>query len=321
MPIPLRLTTPGHDSCGYRTISADTCAPGARPARDAGVITRARGPSRPGDSHGHRSHLGGARCQWSELWVPYYGAPMGFPARVGVVIPAHNEQDLLPACLAAVLTAARGVTLPVDVVVVLDACTDNSARTAAAFSRPDLPGVTLTTMSVSHRSVGAARRDGAAELLREHHDASMWLATTDADSTVPEQWLYAQLQHARAGATVVAGTVAVADWGEHPAAVRCRAERDYTAAGAHRHIHGANLSFTAAAYLRAGGFPSRPFDEDVGLLRAFLDNGETVVWAQDLAVITSARRTARAPYGFSSYLRGLHPDLAPVHEDRGLTVW
>ena len=56
---------------------------------------------------------------------------MGFPARICVLVPAHNEQDLLPACLAAVLTAARGVTLPVDIVVVLDACTDNSARTAA----------------------------------------------------------------------------------------------------------------------------------------------------------------------------------------------
>ena len=31
----------------------------------------------------------------------------------GVVIPAHNEQDLLPACLAAVRHAARQVSVPV----------------------------------------------------------------------------------------------------------------------------------------------------------------------------------------------------------------
>lgn len=192
-------------------------------------------------------------------------SPMEFPAWVGVVIPAHNEQDLLPACLAAVLTAARGVALPVDVVVVLDACTANSARTTAAFTRHDPPGVTLTTMTVSHRSAGAARRAGAAALLHAHDVAGTWLATTDADSTVPEHWLLAQLAHARAGATVVAGTVSVADRLEHPTAVRDQANRDYAAGGGHRHIHGANLSFTAAAYLRAGGFLNRPFDEDVAL--------------------------------------------------------
>ena len=44
MPIPLRLTTPGHDSCGYRSISAHNRAPGARPARAAGVINPGTGP-------------------------------------------------------------------------------------------------------------------------------------------------------------------------------------------------------------------------------------------------------------------------------------
>ena len=37
---------------------------------------------------------------------------------VGVVIPAHDEQDLLPSCLAAVRLAARQVSVPVHVVVV-----------------------------------------------------------------------------------------------------------------------------------------------------------------------------------------------------------
>jgi glycosyltransferase involved in cell wall biosynthesis len=53
--------------------------------------------------------------------------------RVGVVVPAHDERDLLPACLAALaVAAARVAPVPVEVIVVADACTDDTEELAAA---------------------------------------------------------------------------------------------------------------------------------------------------------------------------------------------
>jgi len=47
----------------------------------------------------------------------------GVIERVGVVVPAHNEETLLPACLAALRRAAREVCVPVRLVVAADADT------------------------------------------------------------------------------------------------------------------------------------------------------------------------------------------------------
>ena len=48
---------------------------------------------------------------------------------VGVVIPAHNEEDLLPSCLVAVRQAALTLTgTPVHVIVVADAVCRGAAE-------------------------------------------------------------------------------------------------------------------------------------------------------------------------------------------------
>ena len=133
--------------------------------------------------------------------------------------------------------------------------------------------------------------------------SGIWLATTDGDSVVPRNWLASQLRHAEAGARVVVGTVVVKDWEDRSVAVRDRATRDYRVA--HNHIHGANLSFDADAYCAAGGFQHVTHDEDVRLVQTFKANSEAITWAVDLPVVTSARRRARAPRGFSTYLSAL----------------
>ena len=48
---------------------------------------------------------------------------------------------------------------------------------------------------------------------------------------------------------------------------RERYERFDTGTGQHAHVHGANLSFRASAYLEAGGFPELPTAEDHALGR------------------------------------------------------
>ena len=133
-----------------------------------------------------------------------------------VVVPAHNERDRLPACLASVAAAADQVAVPVTVVVVLDACSD---RSEDAIARP------VRAMSVSGRNVGAARAAGFAAAA-PRSDARTWLATTDADSVVPTTWLADQAVHHRALVQGVVGTVSV-DWQQHSATTRGRYDRLY----------------------------------------------------------------------------------------------
>jgi len=223
---------------------------------------------------------------------------------VGVVVPAHNEETLLPACLAALRQAAGilGVfSVPVSVLVVADTCTDKTAAVAGASG--------ARVIAIGARNVGAARAAGMAELLRLTPDvdpSAVWLATTDADTVVPPGWLERQLRYAGQGWDVVLGTVTVADWDGHPPHVPAAFDALYEFGdGPHQHVHGANLGIRASAYLAAGGFRSLRTAEDHALLAAATEAGCSVLQASDITVETSARRRARAPLGFSHLLRSL----------------
>jgi cellulose synthase/poly-beta-1,6-N-acetylglucosamine synthase-like glycosyltransferase len=236
---------------------------------------------------------------------------------VGVIVPAHNEQDLLPSCLASVRRAVRPLRgLPVHVVVVADACRD---RTVQAARRGGASVVTIRA-----RNAGAARAAGAREALRrtgQLDPANVWLVTTDADTLVPARWLHQQTRYADQGWDAIVGTIRVADWSGYPPGTRSvfreryeRDERDDAEADLHPHVHGANLGFRASAYLRAGGFPALPTAEDHALVTALTTAGSRVLRTRALPVVTSARRESRAPLGFSHYLRQLAatPDTARV---------
>jgi glycosyltransferase involved in cell wall biosynthesis len=220
---------------------------------------------------------------------------------VGVVVPAHDEETLLPACLAALDRVAGGIGVPVSVLVVADTCTDGTAAAARACG--------ARVIAIGARNVGAARAAGMAELLRLTagvNPSAVWLATTDADTVVPPGWLERQLRYADQGWDVVLGTVAVADWDGHPAHVPAAFDALYEFGdGPHQHVHGANLGIRASAYLAAGGFRSLRTAEDHALLAAATEAGCSVLKASDIIVQTSARRRARAPLGFSHLLRTL----------------
>ena len=207
----------------------------------------------------------------------------------------------LPACLAALRDAARALRLPVHVVVVADACTDQTAAVARAAG--------ARVIGIRARRVGAARAAGMRELLRltsGADPAAVWLATTDADTLVPPDWLRRQLDYAIAGWDVVLGTVTVTDGDGHPPHVPVAfAERYAFGSGPHPHVHGANLGIRASAYLAAGGFPPLRTAEDHALLAAATRAGCMVAQASDIAVETSGRRLARAPRGFGDLLRTL----------------
>lgn len=225
----------------------------------------------------------------------------GMIEAAGVVVPAHDEETLLPACLAALRRAVRAVPVPVHVLVVADACTDRTAAAARAGG--------ARVIRIRARNVGAARAAGMTELLRltaGRDPAATWLATTDADTVVPPGWLRRQLEYADAGWDMVLGTVAVADWDEHPPHVPALFDARYAfGPGPHPHVHGANLGIRASAYRAAGGFRPLRTAEDHALRAAATEAGGLVLQAGDIAVETSARRQARAPGGFGHLLRTL----------------
>lgn len=210
-----------------------------------------------------------------------------------MVVPAHNEQALLPSCLESISVAAAAVSVPVEVTVVLDDCTD---ATAACVQPP------CTAIAVSGRSVGLARRAGFES---SRWDEATWFATTDADSTVPLNWVAAQLDVAIGGADVFAGTVIGDDWGRWPADVAKRFSAEYQASDGHRHVHGANLGMWAAVYFGVGGFALVDHDEDVDLVTRLRVAGVPIAWSAQAPVITSTRSRGRLSGGFADHLRDL----------------
>ena len=209
-------------------------------------------------------------------------------ARVGVVIPARDEEVLIGRCLESVREAASRVDVPVTVVVVADGCLDRTAEVARSF-----PGVVVREIESSN--VGTARATGAAEAIARGAD---WLANTDADSIVPPNWLSEQLALAATGVDVMVGTVRP-DFAElSPEQVRAW-EATHTPGQPNGHVHGANLGIRASAYLAAGGYRTLPEHEDVDLVARL----GAFVASDRCEVITSARLFGRTPGGYARYLR------------------
>jgi hypothetical protein len=219
---------------------------------------------------------------------------------VGVVVPARDEELLLPACLDALEIAIAALAgVQTRVVVALDRCVDGSADVLAAY-----PWVQAVETDAGN--VGAARGRAVARILSQAAGTPaerIWLATTDADSVVPPNWLTGQLELARHGWEVVVGTVVVDDWTGHPPDTQPRWLASYQPVEHHPHVHGANLGCSAAAYLDAGGWSPLASDEDVALLAALAHR--RVVRTATLPVVTSSRRDPRAVGGFGDTLRDL----------------
>ncbi|MCD2186942.1 glycosyltransferase [Actinomycetospora soli] len=215
---------------------------------------------------------------------------------LGVVVPVHDEEALLGGCLEALDRAARWVhgSASVRVVVVLDSCRDASREIAREHG--------AETIAVAARNVGVARDAGFRALLDGPGAVPDWIATTDADSRVPPDWLLAQLAAYGRGADARVGAVYVDDWDGHGRSTREWFRTVYDAAAdPHPHVHGANLGVRREAYERCGGFRGLAVGEDVSLVAA-LDAGGLVHRSRRSPVLTSGRRIARAAGGFATRL-------------------
>jgi glycosyltransferase involved in cell wall biosynthesis len=219
---------------------------------------------------------------------------------VHVVVPAHDEEELLGACLASIAAAAARLVLELPEVivrttVVLDGCTDGSAAVAAAYG--------VDTVVVDAANVGVARAAGvdrATELARGHAPERVGLASTDADCVVPELWLVDLHALLAAGYDLVVGAV-------HPDPADLSLGVIERWRDRHRrseaHVHGANLGFTLAAYARSGGLQPVSLHEDVLLVEAMRSAG--CLWTTSASVQTSGRTAGRVRGGFATYLSAL----------------
>jgi glycosyltransferase involved in cell wall biosynthesis len=218
-----------------------------------------------------------------------------------VVIPAKDEEELLPGCLQSVGEAVRELAsaaprVHAEVTVVLDRCRDGSAEVVAQW-----PGVRAVEAEAG--SAGAARHLGVRHALAglQAQTERVWIATTDADSRVPRDWLVEHLALAESGIGLVLGTV-VPDPEDLDAERLAAWQRAHLLADGHVHVFGANLGVRADVYAAAGGFPAQASGEDEALVLAAKALGVRWRATDSCRVVTSGRLRGRAPGGFADYL-------------------
>ncbi|WP_411556812.1 glycosyltransferase [Plantibacter sp. MPB07] len=237
--------------------------------------------------------------------------------RIDAVVPAHDEEELIGACLDALLVARAAVLrrrpeLQVGIVVVLDDCRDDTAR----IVRERLAGFDpdeMVTVVIDERSVGAARRAGVAAAMGSGIGGSgaadvsaRWIANTDADSRVPEDWFSVHADAFDDGVDVLLGTVRpdFTDFSEDDVE---RWSLTHPPGHLPGNVHGANLGVRADRLDELGGFRELPEHEDVELVERARAAGLRVVPTLDAPVETSGRRRGRTPGGYAAFLAETYP--------------
>ena len=227
---------------------------------------------------------------------------------VHVVIPARDEEQLLPRCLESVEQARQALRaerpdLLVDVTVVLDRCRDRTALVvdAARVHRHTVDfGMVGATRDAGVRwALASSARNGIAP-------ADLWLASTDADTVVPAHWLTRQVDFARDHDAVI-GTVEPVGLTDTAVLARWRA-RHHLIEG-HPHVHGATLGVRGSTYLEVGGFLPVALDEDVDLVRRIRSHTSRWVATDSVRVASSARRISRCRGGFADAIIALEDEV------------
>lgn len=189
------------------------------------------------------------------------------------VVPAHDEEALLPATLASIAAAMRGADDSHEVIVVDDASTDRTAQVAAAAG--------ARVVSIQARQISAARNAGARAAQGE------LLVFIDADTTITVELMAAVTRAVRDGA--VAGGCGVHFEGPLPRWARLLepvARRFSRLIGM---AAGCFLFCTRAAFTQAGGFDEGVFAGEEALISMRLKRAGRFVVLRELAT-TSGRK-------------------------------
>ena len=238
------------------------------------------------------------------LPTPVTRSAAAIPSAVLVAIPARNEADTIVRCLASIDRAARDIPAPCVIVVAADSCTDDTAALAEGYA-PRYAQVIV--IRGQWGTAGAARAAAVRVGLADHVGdvASCWIANTDADCDVPNDWLTRQLAFAHEYAAT-AGIVTLDPASTSPEILRGFRATYEIDGDSHTHVHGANLGVRADAYLAVGGWcPATVVGEDHGLWDRLRASGRAVIHSTASVVTTSSRTLSRVHGGFATDLAGL----------------
>ncbi|MFO1027999.1 MAG: glycosyltransferase family A protein [Acetobacteraceae bacterium] len=238
---------------------------------------------------------------------------------VVVAVPARDEEDRLAACLGAL---DQQTSPPNAVVLLLNNCTDASDAVARAVT----PRYDLRVVSIDLPSHEAGA--GPARALAMQHAARLAgpsgiLLTTDADATVPTDWVQRNLAALDAGADVVCGqSVVHAIEGDQipqhlhdddvlerrldalidEMAWRLNPDPD-DPPPRHTEEAGASLAVRVSAWRQAGGVPPVATGEDRAFVAALRRIDAHIRHDPDIAVVVSGRINGRAAGGMADAIR------------------
>src|SRR5579872_7382287 len=250
-----------------------------------------------------------------------------FIGRPVIAVPAKNESERLPALLRALArqTWISSSNRPLDVVVVVNNCTDHSAEIvraeAARYAGLDVRVVEVDFPGLSAH-VGSARRF-AMQRAQDIGGPAAVLFSTDADATPADDWVEASLRAICAGADIVTGHIVGNEEEEKAlgAGFRRRAARhlqyatlvdrlkslvkprDHDPWPRHGDHTGASIAVRAGVYSMVGGIPALPFREDVAFVAHAVAAGYRLRHAPEVRVGVSARLEGRARGGMADCLK------------------
>src|SRR5215475_6764638 len=191
---------------------------------------------------------------------------------ISFVIPAYNEEALLPITLRALDAAARPLGVPFEVIVVNDASTDRTSEVARRHG--------ARVIDVHHRQIAATRNAGAREA------AGDILVFIDADTRVNEAVIRGAVDAIARGA--VGGGCAFRFDGRLPFYGRVLQTVAVPLYRMARLASGCLLFTTREAFQAVGGFDERMFGAEEAIMsRALSRHGRFVVLHE--AATTSGR--------------------------------
>jgi len=228
------------------------------------------------------------------------------PARISFIVPAHNEQALLGRTLESIASAAAGLGLPCEMIVVDDASTDRTAEIARAHG--------AAVVAVRLRQIAAVRNAGAKAA------TSDVFVFVDADTVLPADTLRAALAELDAGAVGGGATVRF----DGPVALWARCGLAMFTVGARllRWTAGCFVFVRRQAFEAVGGFDERYYAaEELVLSMALKRQGRFVILR--LPIVTSARKgTPQEMWRFGAVLlRLIFRGHGVLRRREGLGIW